>query len=153
MLYTSSQVVKAIVASLLAVSVVVLMCLASTTKAEEPTTKSTIASTTVTHVNHKTRVKKKKGTCEEYRSLIEKYPWPVATAMQICKDESRGIAVKVGDKDTAYVSCGLMQIRTLPGRPSCKKLKDPEYNIGYAFKIWKNEGFFPWSTYHPGANV
>ena len=43
-------------------------------------------------------------------------------------------------------SCGLMQIRTLAGRPSCEELKVPEVNIEWAYKIWRSQGYGAWSV-------
>src|SRR5688500_1120414 len=62
--------------------------------------------------------------CDADRAEFEKYAWPVHEALQVCDAESHGNPNAVGDTDTAYVSCGLMQVRTLPGRPSCTELKD-----------------------------
>jgi hypothetical protein len=87
------------------------------------------------------------GDCERYRALFEQYDWPVDVALFICKNESRGRINAIGDGDTAYVSCGLMQIRELSGRPSCEEMKDPAKNIAYAYYLWKNEGWGPWRWY------
>ena len=73
----------------------------------------------------------------------------------ICMAESGGRHDAVGDN---YViaglyapSCGLMQIRTLAGRPSCDELKDPKVNMEWAWKI-SNQGtnWTPWSVYTNG---
>ena len=84
--------------------------------------------------------------CVEFTSIIEKYDWPTETAMQVCKEESQGNPSNIGDKDTDYVSCGLMQIRALPGRLSCEELKDPEVNIAFAYQLWQEQGWAPWSV-------
>ena len=91
-------------------------------------------------------ITKAPGNCVEYEDIISQYNWPDDVAMQVCKHESRGNPSAVGDGDTAHVSCGLMQIRTLKGRPSCTALKDPETNVAYAYKMWKKEGWSPWSV-------
>jgi hypothetical protein len=45
-------------------------------------------------------------------------------------------------------SCGLFQIRTLKGRPSCEALKDPATNIEWAYKISNNgTNWKPWSVF------
>lgn len=73
----------------------------------------------------------------------------------ICLAESSGNTNAVGDN---YViaglhapSCGLMQIRTLKGRPSCEELKNPELNMEWAWKI-SNQGtnWNPWSVFTSG---
>lgn len=66
--------------------------------------------------------------------------------MQVCQAESHGNPAAIGDGHTAHVSVGLFQIRTLPGRPSIEKLKDPQFNVGYAYDLWKSEGWNPWSV-------
>jgi len=86
------------------------------------------------------------GDCAKYASLINEYDWATSTALEVCKHESRGDPKAVGDGDTEHVSCGLMQIRTLPGRPSCEELSDPKINLEYAYKLWKREGWRPWSV-------
>lgn len=107
-----------------------------------------ITSPTTTPVKTKNVTNKiKTKDCTEYKPLIMDYDWPVETAMQICKDESRGHPVAVGDTHTKYVSCGLMQIRALPGRPTCEEMKIPKDNIAYAYGLWQKEGFCPWTTF------
>lgn len=48
-------------------------------------------------------------------------------------------------------SCGLYQIRTLQGRPTCEQLHDPAINIEWAYKI-SNGGsnWNPWSVFTNG---
>lgn len=87
------------------------------------------------------------GSCD----LASNYSWPSRTARAICMAESGGRPGAVGDTSTAYPSCGLMQIRTLPGRPSCEQLKDGGFNMDYAYNMWKGQGFSPWSAYTNGA--
>lgn len=87
--------------------------------------------------------------------LAYNYKWDARTAAAICEAESGGASDRVGDD---YViagiyapSCGLMQIRTLDGRPSCDELKDPTVNMEWAYKI-SNGGtdWTPWSVYNNG---
>jgi len=48
-------------------------------------------------------------------------------------------------------SCGLFQIRTLKGRPSCEELKDPSTNIDWAYKVSTNgTNWNPWSVFNNG---
>jgi len=88
----------------------------------------------------------KKTGCD----LAYDYNWPQQTAYAVCMAESTGNPASIGDTNTAYVSCGLMQIRTLPGRPSCAQLQDPQFNMQYAYNMWVGQGFKPWSAYTTG---
>jgi len=90
--------------------------------------------------------------CESYRNLIAQYDWNVETMMRAMRLESGCNPNAVGDQ---YViggvyapSCGLLQVRTLPGRPSCDQLKDPAFNIATAYNIWKGQGYRAWSVLH-----
>lgn len=83
-------------------------------------------------------------------SLAYDYDWPQRIAYAVCMAESHGRHTAVGDTNTQYPSCGLMQIRTLPGRPSCEQLKDPSFNMRYAYNMWVGQGFRPWSAYTQG---
>ena len=97
-------------------------------------------------IQPKVKKSKVKGDCLKYKDIIDDYDWPVDIALNVCKEESSGNPNNVGDRHTAYVSCGLMQVRALPGRPSCEELKDPATNIAFAYELWKNEGWRPWSV-------
>lgn len=54
-------------------------------------------------------------------------------------------------------SCGLMQIRTLEGRPNCEQLKDPATNVEWAYRLYVasekrgNGGWYPWTMYNNGT--
>jgi hypothetical protein len=48
-------------------------------------------------------------------------------------------------------SCGLFQVRTLPDRPSCDELKNPELNVAWAYRLYTARGFQPWSVFNSGA--
>lgn len=69
--------------------------------------------------------------------------------------ESNGRHDAVGDNypiaGLHAASCGLWQIRTLAGRPSCEQLKDPQTNLEWAWKI-SSQGtdWTPWSVYTNG---
>jgi hypothetical protein len=92
-------------------------------------------------------------SCSDYRPLLEKYDWDVDLMMRIMQGESGCKADAVGDKhltfnnNTQGMSCGLMQIRVLDGRPDCDTLKDPETNIEWAYKIYKTQGLRAWTVY------
>ena len=89
----------------------------------------------------------RQGDC----SITSKYDWDKAIAYAVCKAESGGNPKAYGDGNTAYPSIGLMQIRTLPGRPTKEQLEDPEFNVEYAYNMWKKSGWKPWSAYTNGA--
>ena len=90
--------------------------------------------------------------CEQYRPLLEKYSWNVDTMLHAMRLESGCNPHAVGDQ---YViggiyapSCGLLQVRTLAGRPDCESLKNPTVNIATAYQIWQNQGYRAWSVLH-----
>ena len=90
--------------------------------------------------------------CETYRHMVEKYDWNVDTMMYAMQKESGCNPQAVGDN---YVivgvyapSCGLLQVRTLAGRPTCEELKDPATNIATAYAIWKSQGYRAWTVLH-----
>lgn len=93
--------------------------------------------------------------CEAVRQEASKYSWDVETVVRIAKAESGCNTYAVGDN---YViggihapSCGVMQIRTLAGRPTCEQLKDLSVNIAWAYKVSNNGTTFnPWSVYTSG---
>lgn len=88
--------------------------------------------------------------CESYRSLVTQYDWDVEIMMRAMRLESSCNTMAVGDDRVIggiYApSCGLLQVRTLPGRPDCTSLKDPSTNIEWAYKIWKGQGYSAWSV-------
>lgn len=90
--------------------------------------------------------------CEAYRHLIQKYDWNVETMMYAMRHESGCNPNAVGDNYTingVYApSCGLLQVRTLAGRPSCAALKDPATNIATAYQIWLGQGYRAWTVLH-----
>lgn len=92
--------------------------------------------------------------CEHYRQLIQKYFNATSTPLKIAYAESGCNPQAVGDTHLTYwkggihygMSCGLFQIRHLPGRPSCEALKDPETNVAYAKRLHQANGWKPWSV-------
>lgn len=88
--------------------------------------------------------------CENYRELVNQYDWNKDVALKIMQAESGCNPSAVGDNrviDGIYApSCGLYQIRTLKGRPSCKRLKNPTINIEWAYKLYRASGWQPWSV-------
>ena len=100
------------------------------------------------------------GDCEEFRTLISNYQWPVETAMAICAAESGGVPSRKNLGDThrdangnviCYGSFGLFQVGCIHEPTfgiSEEDLLDPEQNIEIAYKIYVDGGFYPWSTYY-----
>lgn len=86
------------------------------------------------------------SNCEAYRHLVEKYQWNVNIALNVMRAESGCNPYAVGDKHIPPVSCGLFQIRTLAGRPSCEALKDPATNVAWAYRLYRDSGWKPWSV-------
>lgn len=84
--------------------------------------------------------------------LIKKYfpedQWD--NAIKVMQGESGGNPKAVGDqypiKGEIRPSYGLFQIRTFPGRPSSRALLDPETNVKFAAKMWKEQGWNPWTA-------
>ena len=92
------------------------------------------------------------GNCDSYRPLVEQYDWNVDTMMYAMYAESGCNPNAVGDQ---YViagvyapSCGLLQVRTLAGRPSCSELQDPVTNVSTSYQIWLSQGYNAWTTLH-----
>lgn len=91
--------------------------------------------------------------------ILEKFgkDGPVALAVARCESGLRPGAI--GDGHIAFMkdgveygkSYGVFQIRALPGRPSPDRLLDANYNIEYAYQLYKRSGFGPWSAYTNGC--
>ena len=92
------------------------------------------------------------GSCDSYRGLVAQYSWNVDTMMYAMFAESGCNPYAVGDQyviNGVYApSCGLLQVRTLAGRPSCEALKDPATNIAASYDIWLTQSYGAWSTLH-----
>ena len=90
--------------------------------------------------------------CEHYRHLLEGKSWNVDTMLYAMQKESGCNPSAVGDnypiRGVYAPSCGLLQVRTLPGRPSCEALKDPATNVAAAYAIWQGQGYRAWSVLH-----
>lgn len=80
-------------------------------------------------------------------------------AVAVAKGESKLRSDAVGDKHLEFWaggkkmghSCGIFQIRVLPGRPDCETLKDTNKNIEYARKLYDRAGFNPWTVFTKGT--
>lgn len=93
-------------------------------------------------------------SCEQYRHIFSKYDWNVNQMMAIAMAESSCNTNAKGDDRVIgglhAPSCGLTQVRTLKGRPTCEALKDPATNIEWAYKIYKGQGLKAWSMFNNG---
>jgi soluble lytic murein transglycosylase-like protein len=90
------------------------------------------------------------GGCEKYRHIIEQYTgWDVDIMLAICKYESGGNP-KADNWNDVHKGCigsfGLMQIACLHGVDR-EALHDPSTNIRVAYRVWKDGGYHPWTTY------
>lgn len=98
----------------------------------------------------------KQTGCEAYRAEIAKYNWNVSLMLAIAKAESGCNPRAVGDnypiRGVHAPSCGLFQVRSLKGRPSCEALKDPATNIAWAHKIYLGQGLHAWTVYTKGLH-
>lgn len=94
------------------------------------------------------------GPCDHYRPLIERYEWDAETMLAIMQAESGCDPQAIGDDyqiSGLYApSCGLMQIRTLRGRPTCEELKDPATNTATAYRVYQSQGLKAWSVHNSG---
>lgn len=102
------------------------------------------------------------GGCEQYRQIMNKYDWDVRVMMAVMEAESYNAPAKIScdsqvEGDTWPIagvlahSCGLLQVRTIAEwRGTCEQLKDPEFNIDIAYKIYKGQGLTAWSVYSNG---
>jgi hypothetical protein len=101
-----------------------------------------------------THLEKIPTTCADYRHLVDQYDWDKRIAAAVMKAESNCNTEAVGDTwviGGIYApSCGLMQIRTLSGRPDCETLKNASVNLEWAYKLYKANGWQPWSVYKNG---
>ena len=84
--------------------------------------------------------------------LIKKYfpPDQWNNAYRVMMGESGGNSMAIGDnypiRGEIRPSYGLFQIRTFPDRPAPTKLLTPEANVAYAAKMWKSQGWRPWTA-------
>lgn len=92
--------------------------------------------------------------CDQYLPLLSQYEWDTRTAYAIMRAESGCNTQAIGDDypiaGLHAPSCGLFQVRTLAGRPPCEALQVPERNVAIAYKLYKANGWQPWSVYLSG---
>jgi hypothetical protein len=93
--------------------------------------------------------------CEHYKNLYtEIFGSKADVFLKIANKESSCNPLAVGDKHLTYwqngiqygMSCGLLQVRYLPGRPSCSEMQNPEANARYALGLYNSGGFRHWSV-------
>lgn len=101
-----------------------------------------------------------KTGCDAYDDLLARYFGDsIRIAKAVMQAESGCNPASVGDGHLTYVqdgvtygmSCGLFQIRFLPGRPSCEQMKNPSENIAYAGQMFAGQGWSPWSAFKNGS--
>ncbi len=92
------------------------------------------------------------GRCEEFREMVEKYPWnskvmlAIARAESNCNPRSDNSGLnRDGSNDK-----GLFQINSIHGFSDAERL-DPIRNIEIAFRIWQSQGYKAWSAYNNGS--
>lgn len=128
---------------------------------QEPPGKATVTQPQVVQENTVTPiVTSTVPTCDSFDALISENfgPEHLITAKAVMKAESSCRADAVGDNHITYVqdgitygmSCGLFQVRYLPGRPPCSEMHDPSKNIAYAGRMFKASGWQPWSAWLTG---
>ena len=96
--------------------------------------------------------------CEAYRKLVARYNWNVNVALQVMRAESGCNPNAVGDTHLTYfqngirygMSCGMFQVRFLPGRPTCSDMQVPAKNIAYAYGLYRSGGWGHWSVCNKG---
>jgi hypothetical protein len=97
--------------------------------------------------------------CENYRDLYTRVFGSKADVfLKIANKESSCNPMAVGDKHLTYwqggieygMSCGLLQVRYLPGRPNCSEMQDPTANAQYALNLYNSGGFRHWSVCNKG---
>lgn len=99
--------------------------------------------------------------CDKYDALlIENFGTEqLNTAKAIMRAESGCRADAVGDSHITFyhngqhmgMSCGLFQIRILPGRDSCETYKNPTQAINKAGSMYRASGWKPWSAFKNGS--
>ena len=92
------------------------------------------------------------GGCEEFRSLVEQYPWSSKIMLAIMRAESgcNPNSDNTGLNRDGSNDKGLFQINSIHGFSDAERL-DPIRNIEIAFKIWRNQGYRAWAAYNNGA--
>lgn len=126
-------------------------------KQAKPVKKKTVHEGTVTPL-----VTSSAPNCDAHDKLLARYFGDdIRIAKAVMQAESGCRSDAVGDGHLTYVengitygmSCGLFQIRYLPGRKSCETHKQPEQAIRTAAEMWRTSGWQPWSAYLNGSYI
>ena len=92
------------------------------------------------------------GRCEEFRELVEKYPWNSRIMLAIMGAESNCNlrSDNTGLNTNGTYDYGLFQINSVHGH-SRDILANPAKNTEIAFKIWQSQGYRAWAAYNNGS--
>ena len=92
------------------------------------------------------------GRCEEFRELVEKYPWNSKIMLAIMRAESgcNPRSDNSGLNTNGTYDYGLFQINSVHGY-SRNVLANPAKNTEIAFKIWQSQGYRAWAAYNNGS--
>lgn len=112
-------------------------------------------------VDLQARAERKQLVANDPCRLVYDYSeWDGRTMYGICKAESKGKIDAIGDTTLTYVqdgvtygmSCGMLQVRILPGRGiTCEQMHDPEQNVAKAYEIWKAQSYQAWTCFSNGS--
>ena len=107
------------------------------------------------------RLERKQLVANDPCRLVYDYSeWDGRVMYGVCKAESKGKVDAVGDTTLTYVqdgvtygmSCGMLQVRILPGRNiTCEDMHNPENNVAKAFEIWKAQSYQAWTCFSNGS--
>ncbi len=92
------------------------------------------------------------GRCEEFREIVEQYPWNSKVMLAIMRAESgcNPRSDNTGLNTNGTYDYGLFQINSVHGH-SRDILANPAKNTEIAFRIWQSQGYRAWSAYNNGA--
>ena len=92
------------------------------------------------------------GRYEEFREIVEKYPWNSKVMLAIARAESgcNPRSDNSGLNTNGTYDYGLFQINSVHGH-SRDILANPAKNTEIAFKIWQSQGYRAWSAYNNGS--
>lgn len=87
--------------------------------------------------------------CEQYRSLVSKYPWNVDVALAVMNAESSCEYNQSYLNTNGSIDRGLMQINSVHAdmvNGNLDSLFDPATNIAIAYRIYSGAGWSAWTT-------
>jgi hypothetical protein len=92
------------------------------------------------------------GRCEEFRELVEKYPWNSKVMLAIARAESNcnPRSDNSGLNTNGTYDYGLFQINSVHSH-SRSILANPAKNTEIAFRIWQSQGYRAWAAYNNGS--